>query len=76
MYTLNNIVFVPDTDTIQTVIKFPYKGNDRYTVLSYQTADHPTLTTDVKALQMDNTFVGLVNEAITAEKKNIDNPTL
>jgi hypothetical protein len=75
-YTVTNITYVPETDTIQALIRFPYNGKNGFAVMSYKTATYPALTTDVKALQTTDTFITLVNGAIATEKNIIDNPIM
>ena len=71
-YTVQNIVYVPATDTIQSLVKFSYNSKDEFAVMSYSTSEYSTLTCDVKALQNDPAFVALIEVAIDEKKKTLD----
>lgn len=73
-YSINNITYVPDTDTIQAVVKFQHNGKNVHAVVSYETAVYPALTYDVKALQNTATFIAMVEAEIAARKIIIDTP--
>ncbi len=75
-YIVKSIVYVPESDIIQALVSFAYKGINQFAVMSYLTSDHSGLTTDIKALIVTATFDTLVLNAISEKQYLIDNPDL